>query len=144
MRPRFIIIHCSAADGSTLESMTRYHTAPKPDGKGWADVGYHFVVEESGAIRHGRPLDRNGAHAKGANNNIGVCLAGDLDAHPANWDQIRSLERLCRALMLAFNIAVEHVIGHREVNTHIPSAARVRKSCPGTWCDMDAWRAYLA
>lgn len=138
IKPKFIIIHCSASKGATLESMRRYHT----EVKGWEDVGYHFVIEESGAIRPGRPLWKAGAHARGANDNWGICLAGPGD-EPFTWQQEKALKRLCLALMLVGGIPSTNVIGHREVPTYIPRAAPVNKSCPGVVMDMDEWRGIL-
>ena len=138
-KPTWIVIHCSASKGATLESMRAFHV----NVKGWDDVGYHIVIEESGAIRYGRPLWRAGAHARGANDKtIGVCLAGPGD-EPFTWAQEKALHSVCRALMISFNIPPTNVIGHREVPAHIPSADPVNKSCPGVVLDMDEWRAIL-
>ena len=47
------------------------------DGRGWSDIGYHFLVDLSGNIYQGRPEIVIGAHVGGANTgNIGVCMLG--------------------------------------------------------------------
>ena len=74
-----IILHCSA----TPEG--RYHDAEDirswhVDGRGWSDIGYHFVVLLDGTVEEGRPIERAGAHVKGRNKTtIGVCYIGGLD-----------------------------------------------------------------
>ncbi len=48
--------------------------------RGWATVGYHFVVSPSGRIFHGRPVDRLGAHVLGHNlGTVGISLMGHFD-----------------------------------------------------------------
>ncbi len=47
------------------------------NGRGWMDIGYHFLVDRAGNIYQGRPETVIGAHVGGANTgNIGVCLLG--------------------------------------------------------------------
>jgi len=47
------------------------------NGRGWNDIGYHFLVDRAGNIYQGRPETVIGAHVGGANTgNIGVCLLG--------------------------------------------------------------------
>jgi len=76
-----IIVHCAATPkgwraGETTEQkvaeIRRWHTD-----KGWADIGYHYVIDEDGTVARGRPVEKAGAHVKGHNaNSIGVCLLG--------------------------------------------------------------------
>lgn len=74
-----IIIHCSATPEGRehdVEDIRRWHV----DGRGWSDVGYHFVVKIDGTIERGRPLDRIGSHCRGKNQgSIGVCYVGGMD-----------------------------------------------------------------
>ena len=78
--------------------MTIHHTAvPSSDGgdpaarmrgmqqahfnRGWCDIGYHFVVSQSGQIYQGRAHSTDiGAHTGGDNtNNLGISMIGDYD-----------------------------------------------------------------
>jgi len=75
-----IILHCSATwskqDIGAAE-IKRWHTLPPPQGRGWKDIGYHFVIRRNGAIEDGRPLEQAGAHCTGHNqNSIGICMVG--------------------------------------------------------------------
>jgi hypothetical protein len=76
-----IIVHCAATPkgwraGETTEQkvaeIRRWHTD-----KGWADIGYHYVIDEDGTVARGRPVEKAGAHVKNRNaNSIGICLLG--------------------------------------------------------------------
>lgn len=51
-------------------------------GRGWSDIGYHFVIGRDGRREVGRPLEIAGAHARGSNrNSIGICLIGGVNEH---------------------------------------------------------------
>jgi len=132
-----IIIHCSATPhGRDVRAATirRWHTAPPPVGRGWADIGYHFVICLDGTVENGRPLEKMGAHA--ANHNaysVGICMVGGGTGGdaigrytPAQW---QSLATLVAELEARFSGAT--VIGHRQVESH--------KTCPNF--DVPAWRA---
>lgn len=102
-----IILHCSATrEGQELDADTirSWHLA-----RGWADIGYHFVVKLDGVIETGRTLDRVGAHTKGHNaDSIGICYVGGLNSEgdPKNTMTPRqrdSITRLCYALCVSLN-----------------------------------------
>jgi len=81
-----IVIHCTATNPSWYEDrpvaevvkeITRWHTDPKPKGRGWSDCGYHYIVHRDGSVGTGRPVWRSGAHVAGHNEStIGVSLVG--------------------------------------------------------------------
>ena len=60
-------------DVKKVQAIQRYHA-----GKGWGDVGYHFVLGSDGSIYEGRPLPYQGTHAPPNQRNIGFCLMGDF------------------------------------------------------------------
>ncbi len=48
--------------------------------RGWATVGYHFVLSPSGRVFLGRPVDRLGAHVLGHNvGTVGIALMGNFE-----------------------------------------------------------------
>ncbi|ANK79406.1 MAG: hypothetical protein TEF_00335 [Rhizobiales bacterium NRL2] len=127
-----IIVHGAHTPPSMdigVAEMRPWHTNPPPEGRGWDDIGYNYVIRRSGKTEPGRDLDRDGdvdeeigAHAYGHNaNSIGICLVGgraeDADRPDFNYTA---------AQMLALTVLVEHlrrrfptirrVIGHRDVN----------------------------
>ena len=91
-----IILHCSDSDFGNAAIITKWHVLPKPNGRGWSNIGYHYVILNGqlsgkvynkyfdGNIETGRPLDDDdlvesfeyGEHTKGNNNKIGICLIG--------------------------------------------------------------------
>lgn len=77
-----IIVHCTAtrpawmAGNKTSEKVAEvkeWHVK----GRGWSDIGYHFLIDRDGTVAKGRPITRNGAHVKGHNTGtVGVSLFG--------------------------------------------------------------------
>lgn len=74
-----IIIHCSATPEGrehTVADITSWHKA-----RGFATIGYHYVIYLDGTIHEGRPEEQMGAHTTGQNqNSIGICYIGGTDA----------------------------------------------------------------
>lgn len=124
-----IILHCSATPEGAhfdVETIRKWHTDPSPKGRGWSDIGYHYVIYLDGSVHIGRPINRSGAHTKGHNaDSIGVCYVGGLDTEGKAKDtttaaQDISIIKLVRALRMTFG---EHLTlhGHNEY---------ARKACP--------------
>ena len=67
-----IILHCSATkEGQDFSASTirGWHV----NGRGWSDIGYHWIIRLDGTIEVGRPLEKSGAHTKGHNkDSVGV------------------------------------------------------------------------
>lgn len=74
-----IFIHCSATPEGRdikMETIKSWHVK----GRGWRDIGYHFVIELDGTLKVGRPMEQMGAGVKGHNaNSIHVCYVGGID-----------------------------------------------------------------
>lgn len=130
-----IILHCSATPPTMdigVAEIKRWHTDPPPKGRGWNDIGYHFVVRRNGGIENGRPVATPGAHTQGHNaNSIGICLVGGTDKNGKTEDnftpmQMQTTERLVRVLKVEYNKATVH--GHREFAS---------KDCPSF--DVQEW-----
>lgn len=72
-----IIVHCTATkqgQPATVADVDRWHKA-----KGWAGIGYHYLVYLDGTIHQGRSENKIGAHCVGHNSHsIGVCYVGGL------------------------------------------------------------------
>ncbi len=127
-----IIIHCSAtrpdwfADRTLetkVEEIRQWHK-----NEGWADIGYHFVIDRDGKVEKGRPINQKGAHVAGHNvDTIGICLIGGFgvsadDGFEQNYTQAQddALRELIDELQ------VSH--GKIPVNGHNQYA---NKACPG-------------
>lgn len=121
---RRVFIHCSATrEGQDIDAATikRWHITPvSKGGRGWKDIGYHFVVRLDGTIEVGRPENVPGAHVEGFNTgSIGVVYVGGLDAQGKAKDtrtdaQKASMARLCRALDAAYK--QPRFMGHRDAS----------------------------
>jgi N-acetylmuramoyl-L-alanine amidase len=79
-----IIVHCTATpEGKdyTVDDIRKWHTAKPPQGRGWSDIGYHYVIDRKGHILPGRDVDIIGAHCDGHNaHSIGVVYIGGVSA----------------------------------------------------------------
>lgn len=131
-RPRtnYIVVHC-AATPPTLDigvaEIRKWHTDPPPEGRGWSDIGYHFVIRRNGNIETGRPHATQGAHVAGYNaESVGICLVGGVDAtHKPSPNYTEAQWIALRALVHAMTIEYPNaeVLGHRD----FPNVA---KACP--------------
>lgn len=98
--PRAITVHHTAMPGGTnppnqaedekkLLEIQHMHV-----GKGWGDIGYHFLIGSDGSIYQGRPLPWMGTHAPPNSYNIGVNVIGDF--HTKEYPSSVQLESLIR------------------------------------------------
>ena len=127
-----IIVHCAATrEGRdfTVEDITRWHKA-----RGFATIGYHYVIYRDGSIHEGRPLEQIGAHCVGHNkHSIGICYIGGCASDGKTPKDTRTSEQkeallsLLRRLKARFPNASIH--GHRDF---------AAKACPS----YDAFREY--
>ena len=108
-----IIIHHSLSTFGSAKIIKKWHLE-----RGFADIGYHYVITKDGKLQKGRDLELQGAHARGKNEtSIGICLVGDFSKHPPDARQINTL--LCLIRSLCFIYCKE-----LKVNFH-------HKTCPG-------------
>lgn len=102
-----IIIHCSDSPDDLdigAKEIREWHTNPKPNGNGWADIGYHYVVKLDGTIERGRLISRAGAHCYGHNaHSIGICYVGGRKGKTKGIDT-RTKEQKASMLKLIYNL----------------------------------------
>lgn len=125
-----IILHCSANGPNSnigAKEIRAYHMLPvSKGGRGWSDIGYHYVIRRDGTLDVGRDITKAGAHCTGLNaHSIGICLVGGVKSDgktpednflPAQFDM---LAKLIRDLRLRFPNTSIH--GHNEF---------AQKACP--------------
>lgn len=94
--------------------------------RGWAGIGYHFVIRKDGSIERGRPQEMIGAHAgPGVNgHSIGICLCGNFMTELPSDAQMVSLTELIAWLKDSYKAK-----GDIEIKLHRQVAAT---DCPGT------------
>lgn len=92
--------------------------------RGFADIGYHFLIDQSGQIFEGRSIAVRGAHTRGHNTGtIGVALLGNFETNPPVEIQWASVKSLLRYLVAKYKLT--HLAGHRDF---LPDET----TCPGT------------
>jgi hypothetical protein len=114
-------------------------------GRGYADIGYHFIIDYNGRTWEGRPLKYQGAHAgngEANRGNIGICLMGNFEQQRPARAQLASMHRLVHFLMDRYAIDENHIYTHREVKAmyHLGDT-----ECPGAYlqCEVDSMRKSL-
>lgn len=119
-----IVIHHTGNptdDDMSAEEIHRSH-----QNKGWAGIGYHYVIRKDGTVERGRPHWTVGAHAYGYNSHtIGIHLSGNfMDAQPTG-EQIEALAMLLSGVCSDYDIPINSntVVGHCDL---------MSTDCPGT------------
>lgn len=112
-----------AETAAAVRGVQSFHMGPE---RGWADIGYHFLIDGAGRVAEGRPANVLGAHAAEANQgNLGISLMGNFDVQQPSDSQMDSLERLAAYLALRYDIPVMKT-GYLEGHNHHGDT-----SCPG-------------
>jgi hypothetical protein len=106
---------------SRLELIRRAHVNHSPDG--WADIGYHYIVDPMGHVWEGRPIQYQGAHVKNNNeHNLGVMVLGNFDVQRPTPEALMTLDNFIADRMRSYRVPISRVYTHQEIN---PTA------CPG-------------
>lgn len=119
-----IIVHCTATPAAralTVPELRRWHIE-----RGFADIGYHFIVHQDGTVSEARPLSQIGAHCAGYNKfSIGVAYVGGISLNGLNIDTRTDAQRASMSLLivdLMHKYGIRSVVGHNYYNPN--------KSCP--------------
>ena len=141
MTPRqftnYIIVHCSATSPDQdigAKTIKEWHT-----GKGWSDIGYHYVVRRNGKVERGRNVHMRGAHVKGHNHeSVGICMVGGVndDNEPEDNftdEQYSALRAVLNTLKAFYPGAV--IRGHRDFSPDLNNDGEITedewiKHCP--------------
>lgn len=168
-----IVIHCSATPSGkpltqgTLGAPGYKHAAQVIDGwhaqRGFArrpadvqafnkslpHIGYHYVIDLSGAVRSGRGLSEVGAHAANFNaRSIGICLVGgaerDAKYTAAQWASLREVAAMllvdyglpAAAPLRKAGTLAGGICGHRDLSPDtngngVAESNEWLKTCPG-------------
>jgi len=120
-----IVIHHSASPDISAVTIHAWHLS-----RGWAGIGYHYVIRANGDIERGRPEWARGAHAPPANSDsIGICLTGNFEIDIPSADQIDALVGLIKDINTRYKKNLS-VIGHKDVMATL---------CPGSrfpWAEL--------
>ena len=120
-----IVIHCSATrEGQDVRAsdIDKMHKE-----RGFAMIGYNYVIDLDGTVEIGRPLTRDGAHCNTAGlsgksynkHSIGICYIGGLD-RDGNPKDTRTVAQKVALDDLVYRLIEEYpiveVIGHRDAS----------------------------
>lgn len=124
-----IVVHHSGVDNQTAINYARHHVNTLK----WPGIGYHFIIEKTGAIYMCNHLDTVSYHVRGSNTrSVGICLSGNHDNTMPEHLQMVALTRLIPAI-LDMLPSVTRLMGHREMEG-------ANTTCPGKHIDMDSIR----
>jgi hypothetical protein len=122
----------SASDGTAQAQAARdvrtVQNGHMEEGRGYGDVGYHFLIDAGGRVWQGRELRWQGAHAGGSNNegNIGICLLGNFDKVRPTQAALSALDRLISDLHRVAKVRLGRVVGHKHWRS---------TKCPGKYLE---------
>lgn len=146
-----IVLHCAATRAGvdiSAATIRQWHVTPvAKGGRGWADIGYHFVIRLDGQIEIGRPLEIAGAHVAGFNTgSIGIVYVGGVNGRGTPADtrtdaQMIAMATLVRDLCRRFP-TIRRIVGHRDLSPDRDGDGVVEpnewlKACPSF--DVAAW-----
>lgn len=123
-----IVIHhtVSCPDETTATDVHEWHLA-----RGWAGIGYHFLVRSNGTVKRGRPQEMQGAHVRGRNEDtLGIAFAGNLQQDMPTDDHYQGAANLIAYLY-------KHHYGELPIRGHNDLA---QTACPGANMDLGRLR----
>lgn len=139
-----IIIHATATpEGKwyNVDEVRKWHTTPiDKGGRGFNDIGYHYLILLNGIFEIGRPLSKPGAHCQGYNrDSIGIAYVGGLDENGKAKDtrtqeQKEGLKKLVNYLLQMYPTITE-IKGHRDYSPDLDGDGTIErhewiKMCP--------------
>lgn len=108
-----------------LDTIVVHHSAlPVSDGplaiqtlhmqsRGFADIAYHFVIDDLGQVYEGRKINARGAHTGGHNTGaVGIVLLGNFEYTQPTPVQMENLKTLAQYLVPTYTIS--RLAGHRD------------------------------
>jgi hypothetical protein len=81
-------------------------------------IGYHYIIMPNGEVVKGRPDKCRGSHAKGYNDQFGICLIGDfsLENKEPTKEQLTALIELIKTLQNQYSIASDKITTHNNLD----------------------------
>ena len=119
-----VIHHTVTTHDATPDDIALLHKA-----RGWAGIGYHFLIDKAGIVYYVGDVGTARANVLDMNEKvIGISLIGDFTKFLPSDDQILSAHDLCawfleqKAIWPAFTSWEANVVGHKELQA---------TQCPG-------------
>lgn len=126
---KYLVIHHTVTKHeATPDDIALLHKA-----RGWAGIGYHFVITKDGMVHYVGDISTARANVLNKNEQvIGITMVGDFTKHLPSDDQIRSAHDLCKFFLtetpsLPTLTSWDQLVGHKDLQA---------TACPGTsWPD---------
>lgn len=122
---RIFVHHTAGADNSAAE-IHQMHIH-----RGWAGIGYHYIIRANGNLEQGRPESARGAHAGPTANNdsIGIGLTGNFNIQnrQPTIAQMNTLVRIIRDIKQRLG---QHITVHKHSEV-------MATACPGRFFPWD-------
>lgn len=105
----------------SVARMEHYREAHRQ--RGWADIGYHYVIDPGGRVWEARDVRYQGAHVKDHNeHNLGVMVMGNYNMQYPTDVQLTALRDAVQYFRRKYNVSQRAIFTHRELGP---------TSCPG-------------
>jgi len=100
------------SDAELVRGIQRFHR----DRRGWADIGYHWLIGFDGNVYQGRVTSAQGAHAGAGHNahNLGISVLGDFTKVLPARRQLRTVQIFLDRQLARYAIPIERLYGHRD------------------------------
>jgi hypothetical protein len=128
---KWITIHHDGLDSPMTETSERASAARIEwircghRGRGFSDIGYHYVIDRDGRVWEGRSMRWQGAHvARHNEQNIGILVMGNFDIQKPSQQQLDGTRLHVRKLLAQYKLSRGRVLTHREW-------AGAKTACPG-------------
>lgn len=141
---KYIIIHHSGTKSGNAKIFDRYHRREKKMPKG---IAYHFVIGNGTKSANGEIEISSRWHKKIAGphcydqkmneQSIAICLVGDFEKSKPTQTQVRRLVDLVWELRKDYNIPLENIRSHKDVDPGLTD-------CPGKNFSMELFKSRLS
>lgn len=124
-----ILIHHSVTKhDATPDDIALLHKA-----RGWAGIGYHFVIDKAGVVYYVGDISTARAHVENKNEKfLGICMIGDFTKHLPSDEQIKSAHDICKYFFFQ-TPSLPTLKGWDQLGGHKDQQST---ACPGTsWPD---------
>jgi hypothetical protein len=92
-------------------------------GRGWADIGYHYIIDPDGRVWEGRSIQLQGAHVKDQNpQNLGILVLGNFEQQQPTSRALTTLDTFLVAQARQYHIPPSRIYTHQELAS---------TACPG-------------
>ena len=122
----FVVHHSGGPRHQTVRSIREYHMRPRSEGgKGFSDIGYHWIIDGNARLHIGRRIPTQGAHAPPNHGRLGCLVVGNNLSPRSAWTtgQIAELRQLWDA--------VRYVMPWLELKGHGEVMPPGYTQCPG-------------